>query len=307
MGVFPSWTGGGIMAAPPSNRSRRASSIRVALAYLLFFCMPATDGLALAAPRLTAFLTREPGKNGILRAALESLNVATEELPCINFKRTEGYSHLCATLSNCGDEWDSRGLLPKLHPWVVITSPTAAIFFAEAWAESRDPSAPKPNIACVGAGSAKALEAAGLTVDFLPSKADGKTLAAELPADASAGSVLFPASALAADTIKEGLASRGIRVRRINTYDTVPAEWAPADLARAQAARLVTFGSPSAVRVWAERVGTSATAACIGETTAEEARKCGFGRVVAPERPGVEAWAACCVEAMEEEQGSLRS
>lgn len=83
----------------------------------------------------------------------------------------------------------------------------------------------------------------------------------------------------------EGLAARGIRTQRIDTYTTVPADWAPADLARAHAARLVTFGSPSAVRVWAERVGTAAAAVCIGETTAAEARNCGFADVVAPESP----------------------
>mgnify|MGYP002839623460 CR=1 FL=1 len=32
--------------------------------------------------------------------------------------------------------------------------------------------------------------------------------------------------------------------------------------------------SPSAVRVWAERVGPAAAAVCIGETTAAEARRC---------------------------------
>jgi Uroporphyrinogen-III synthase len=144
-----------------------------------------------------------------------------------------------------------------------------------------------------------------LQVDFLPSTANGKALAAELPADSAAGtSVLFPSSALAADDIAEGLAARGIRTQRINTYTTAPAAWSAADLARAQSARLVTFGSPSAVRVWTERVGTAAAAVCIGETTAAQARDSGFGTVIAPSRPEgsratmFEAWAACCAEAV---------
>ena len=264
------------------------------VACVLFFYASTANGFgASITPRV--FLTRESGKNDILRSALQALGVVTQELPCIEFQRTEGYSHLCATLSNCGDEWDSRGLLPKLHPWVVITSPAAAAIFAEAWADSRDRTASKPSFACVGSASASVLEAAGLPVDFLPTRADGKTLAAELPADLSAGSVLFPVSALAADTIVDGLKARGIRVRRINTYDTVPAEWSPAELELALSARIVTFGSPSAVRVWSERVGTAAVAVCIGETTAVEARKCGFVQVVTPESPGADAWAACCV------------
>ena len=260
----------------------------------------AAAGFATTSP--CAFLTREQGKNRELQTLLESRGVATLELPCISFQRTDGFDRLCATLS------DAREPLLTRHPWVVITSPAAAAIFAEAWAESQT-SASKPSIASVGVGSAKVLAAAGLAVDFLPSKADGKTLAAELPAEhlaeASAGSVLFPSSALAENTIAEGLAERGLRTQRIDTYTTVPADWAPADLARAKAARLVTFGSPSAVRVWAERVGTAAAAVCIGETTAAEARICGFAEVVAPASPGrnrkalTEAWAACCAEAVE--------
>lgn len=252
-------------------------------------------GLATSSPR--AYLTREQGKNRELKTLLEARGVATEELPCISFERTEGFDRLCAMLSDVRE-----------HPWVAITSPAAAEIFAEAWAQA-ETGATKPSIASVGAGSAKVLEAAGLPVDFLPSKADGKTLAAELPveglAEGEAGSVLFPASALAENTIAEGLADRGIRTTRIDTYTTVPADWAAADLTRAKAARLVTFGSPSAVRVWAERVGTAAAAVCIGETTAAEARKCGFEDVVAPTSPGrqrnalTEAWAACCADALE--------
>ena len=214
--------------------------------------------------------------------------------------KTKGFDDLCDTLSNSGDA----------HPWVVITSPAAANFFAQAWTASQPSS--KPRLASVGAGSAKVLEEAGLHVDFLPSKADGKTLAAELPAadlvEASAGSVLFPSSELAEDTIAEGLAHRGIRTRRINTYTTVAADWAPADLARAQTASVVAFGSPSAVRVWAERVGPAAAAVCIGESTAAEARKCGFDSVASAaaastgqaRRVTIEAWAACCAETVEE-------
>jgi len=45
------------------------------------------------------------------------------------------------------------------------------------------------------------------------------------------------------------------------------------------------------VRVWHERVGSGAVAACIGETSAAQARELGFSQVIAPDSPGVEAWA----------------
>ena len=54
---------------------------------------------------------------------------------------------------------------------------------------------------------------------------------------------------------------------------------------------VVTFASPSAVRVWAERAGTDAAAVCIGETSAAECRRVGFEEVRCPDSPGVESWA----------------
>ena len=294
--------GGGVQARRrwlTSARRLVAGGGSVALISLLM--IPPAAAFAASSPR--AFLTREKGANGPLQTLLEARGVATEELPCIAFQKTEGYNILCDILANAGDDSGN------LHPWAVITSPAAAAFFAEAWAQARAPRGHEPSIASVGAGSAKVLKAAGLTVDFLPTKADGKTLAAELPAEAEAGSVLFPSSALAADAIANGLAARGIRTRRINTYTTAAAAWTAADLARARDARFVTFGSPSAVRVWTERVGTAAAAVCVGETTAAMARDCGFGRVLAPSRPlgdratMLEAWAACCAEAVGEDHG----
>lgn len=234
----------------------------------------------------TAFLTREDGKNGKLRTLLDKSGIASEELPCIAFERLPGFDELCDALS-AGDS-----------AWVVITSPEAATVFLDAWkaAGSDRAEAPaRPKLATVGAGTAQILEAAGLAADFVPSKATGKVLAAELPAEGG-GNVLYPASALAADTVAEGLDARGIGTRRVNTYTTVPAEWTPSDLERAEAASVVTFASPSSVRVWAERAGTGATAVCIGETSAKEARRVGFGKVICPEKPGVDSWAACCID-----------
>ena len=274
------------------------------LGLIISLLIPLAAAVAVGSPR--AFLTREKGANHQIQHLLESRGVATDELPCIAFQKTAGYDALCAILADSAKAVDH-------YPWTVITSPAAAGFFAEAWAETRDECSahmPTTRIASVGAGSAKVLEAAGLAVDFLPSKADGKTLAAELPAlelaNAESSSVLFPSSELAADVIADGLASRGIRTRRINTYTTAPAPWSAAELSRAQAARVVTFGSPSAARIWAERAGIAAAAVCIGEMTAAAARECGFQEVFVPSRPigdrttMIEAWAACCAQAVSE-------
>ena len=238
---------------------------------------------AVAATTTPVFLTREDGKNDKLQKLLAASGVHTEELPCIAFERLPGYDALCEVLAS--EESD----------WIVITSPEAASVFVEAWRESGSPSLAR--LATVGAGTAQALAAVELQVDFVPSKATGKTLADELPLpddnSTTAGIVLYPASALAARTVEDGLTERGFRTLRIDTYTTVPAQWSERDVERAQAAEVVTFASPSAVRAWVERVGTQATAVCIGETSAAECRRIGFAseRVLCPDKPGIGSWA----------------
>jgi|EP00900_Chrysochromulina_parva_P014800 uroporphyrinogen-III synthase len=248
--------------------------------------------LAAEVPRV--FLTREEGKNEKLGALLAERGVPTEELPCIACERLAGYTAL------------REALVANAHDWIVITSPEAASVFVDAWRESGSP--PLARIATVGAGTTQILTAADLSADFVPSKATGKTLAAELPAAAGgavsagvsggSGLVLYPASALAERVVEDGLATRGFRTLRIETYTTLPATWSEHDAERARAAKVVTFASPSAVRAWVERVGTGATAVCIGETSAEECRRVGFApeRVHCPEKPGVESWAQTIVD-----------
>jgi uroporphyrinogen-III synthase len=208
-----------------------------------------------SAPR--AFLTREDGKNGELQALLAERGVPCDKLPCIAFERLPGFHELQAALS------DDYG-------WIVVTSPEAASVVVAARASTPAPAATR--IACVGVGTARVLASGGAPADFVPSKATGKCLAAELPPPPDGAAVLYPASARAGDQIEAGLAARQIATRRIDTYTTVPAAWTEADYARARGCSLATFASPSAVRVWAERVGTAATAVCIGETSAAEVR-----------------------------------
>ncbi len=233
-------------------------------------------GVQLYASAPPVFLTREAGKNAKLQLLLEQRGVPTTELPCIVFEKLPGSKELPALLA-------AGGL-----GWVVVTSPEAAGVLAEGWEAAGRPALP---IATVGAATAQTLDSLGLSTAFTPSKATGKFLAAELPLEPGRPAVLYPCSALAADTVCDVLSSRGFSVRRLETYTTLAAEWTAAEAAAARSASVVSFGSPSAVRTWHERAGAAATAACIGETSAAEARSLGFARVVAPDSPGVEAWA----------------
>ena len=209
--------------------------------------------------------------------------------------------------------------------YVVITSPEAAKVFISGWKGAGQPAVP---VACVGKATSETLEKSGIEPVFTPSKATGETLAAELPfPDEYAGveprpRVLYPASARAQMTLESGLVARGFHVQRLNTYDTVPAEWDASAEAAAMAASVVAFGSPSAVKTWAVRAGVAretiferkeaaggpregitragALAACIGETSARACREAGWAEsaIFYPEKPGMEGWARAILDAV---------
>ncbi|KAH8056814.1 hypothetical protein JL722_7026 [Aureococcus anophagefferens] len=114
--------------------------------------------------------------------------------------------------------------------WVVITSPEAARTFGDAThgrrSMMRDAAGGLPPP--VGAATADALrarETGGWRDVHAPAKATAASLAASLPRNESRPyeNVLYPASALAARTLEDGLADRGFRVKRVDSYTTEPA------------------------------------------------------------------------------------
>lgn len=187
--------------------------------------------------------------------------------------------------------------------YVIITSPEAAKVFLGGWNKA---GRPEVRVACVGKATGEALQHGGVEPVFTPSKATGETLAAELPLLASTRPrVLYPSSAKAQKTIEEGLEERGFDVRRLNTYNTVPAAWNDHARAVAEAAVVAAFGSPSAVKTWASRLGPGAEgrgacAACIGETSARACVEAGWpaSAVFFPDKPGVEGWAQAVRDAV---------
>lgn len=240
--------------------------------------------------------------------------------------------------------------------------------FLSGWTKAGEPPV---QVACVGKATGDALRTKGVTPVFTPSTANGETLAAEIPllpppADAKSGDsdsgsgdaaaaavergedvglplerrcrVLYPASAKAQKTLESGLQARGFDVRRLNTYDTVPASWNEDAKAAAAAATVAAFGSPSAVKTWAARMGVAAgvgggggtkrdgrtgtegeseregaevpadagsggagaLAACIGETSARACREAGWpeSAIFYPDKPGMEGWARAVGDAL---------
>ena len=243
----------------------------------------------------TVVCTREAGKNGALMNALKARGVRCLELPLVEAVPGDDAEALPDVLTK--ERWD----------WVCVTSPEAAKVFLRGYEAAGRPEGVR--VAVVGAATGRALaagapDAFALEKQFIPSKATAATMARELPCE-QGSLILYPASKKAASTLEDGLEARGATVVRLNTYSTERvASLDPADIARAVAADVVTFGSPSAVRAWVELCGDALydhlvqnegalqpAYVCIGETSAEACANRELPDVFYPEHPGMEGWA----------------
>ncbi|CAB9512260.1 Uroporphyrinogen-III Synthase [Seminavis robusta] len=251
-------------------------------------------------------LTREEGKNDKLRHQLTQQllesndddsqhhkNVQIVELPCIAHADGPDFDKLQDTLIN--QPWD----------YVTITSPEAARVLASAWSQDAFGDHPVPKVAAVGKATQETLTQAGIPVAFCPSKATAKVLVKELPAVTSTR-VLYPASARAQTTLQDGLAARGFKVTRLNTYDTVTAMWTDEQTKLAAKTQIVCVASPSSIKGWLANSNASSppfsfAAACIGETSAKACRELGFeeDQIFYPDKPGIPGWVQAVQEALE--------
>lgn len=162
--------------------------------------------------------------------------------------------------------------------WVVLTSPQGARSFAALLESSPLPATVA--IACVGPGTARVLEAAGIAVDLVPDRSIAEGLLESFPEPERPGErVLLAQAEVSRDVLHVGLADRGWVVERVATYRTVDADVEDADRAAASNADVVTFMSSSAVERFVRMVGTDSlppTVACIGPVTADTARSAGL-------------------------------
>lgn len=243
-------------------------------------------------PLAVVAVTREDGKNGkLIRQINEDKDLRNRvkilEMPCIAHASGPDYDSLSDTLSS--KKWN----------YVAVTSPEAAKVVASAWGVVRDNPIP---VVAVGKATEKTLEGFGIPVSFVPSKATAATLARELELQGDDTTLLYPASAKAKDTLQDGLKARGFEVTRLNTYDTVTAEWSEEEKEMAKTVQIACFASPSSVKGWLYNTDSnkSVKAACIGETSAtaclgHEWRE---DEVFFPESPGLEGWVDSIKEAI---------
>ena len=240
----------------------------------------------------TVVVTRPRERAGTLAARLREQGANVIEAPCIQTVERENVQPLADALR-------------QKHDWAVFTSPAGVHATVHALAKlGRDLRALYGmQLAAIGRGTADALAGYGLTADLIPAQYDGEHLADALTAAMpQGGAALLLRAAAGGQILPEKLKAAGVYVTDVPLYDT-EYRCAKADELRAMleqgAADVVTFTSMSTVEGFVQAVGvadyTGFTALCIGEQTAQAARRYNMNVKIA-ENATIDAMIACLLE-----------
>jgi uroporphyrinogen-III synthase len=191
-----------------------------------------------------------------------------------------------------------RALGSGYYAWLVLTSAAAMPVLLDRAAILGTDLATltsRTRVAGVGPATARALRAAGAQVTHTPNGASsGAALLSTWPAAGpDGGRILFPHGDLAAATLADGLRARGWQVDEVVAYRTVPGPPPDAQTAAAYAAGdlgAVLLTSGSTARNLVDLLGpppATTVVCCIGESTAEVARRVGLrvGAVATEQTP----------------------
>ncbi len=178
----------------------------------------------------------------------------------------------------------------KDYAWIAFTSANGVEVVFDRLAARGATIPAGVRIAAVGSGTARAAQARGARVDFVPSEFLGERLGQEL-GDVTGQRVLLPRAALAREALAIELARRGAVVEEITVYHTIPVAPDPNGLAELErGVDVATFTSASTVRNYfvllGERAGSlldGALVACFGPVTADAAAALGLTVHVQPE------------------------
>ena len=143
-----------------------------------------------------------------------------------------------------------------------------------------------PKVAAIGPKTAAALQAHGVTPDFVPDEYIADAILRGL-GDIQGKWILLPRAEIARKALPEAIARAGGIVHEIAVYKTLPARPDPSGLAALQAGvDWITFTSPSTVRNFIEIVRSQGMdpfhlagdprVACLGPITEQAAREEGF-------------------------------
>lgn len=213
-------------------------------------------------------VSRSQQQASSLSDQLRALGAEPVEVAMIAFDDpTDGGAAANAAVARLGD-----------FSWVVLTSPNGARSFAALLEAASIPST--TCLACVGPGTARVLEQAGLRVDLVPDRSIAEGLLECFPRPTAPGQrVLIAQAEVSRDVLDVGLSNLGWAVERVATYRTVDAEVDGDDRTAAAEADAITFMSSSAVERFVRMIGVDSippVVACIGPITADTARSVGL-------------------------------
>ncbi len=192
------------------------------------------------------------------------------EFPTIEFAPLEHFSALDDALARV-NEFD----------WIVFTSANGARAVDERLRALNSNGArfEKARVAAIGPGTARALEALGIRVAFVPTKFRGEQIARELPIEAKQRALLLRAD-IASPALADGLRARGVVVHDVDAYRTGMPAAQKINLDNVDA---ITFTSSSTARNFFAMLDDDVRAQlsrieifCIGPVTADTARELGL-------------------------------
>jgi uroporphyrinogen III methyltransferase/synthase len=167
------------------------------------------------------------------------------------------------------------------YDWIVFTSANGVRAVMARVGETHSSSVDWKalRVAAIGPGTARALEANGVPVAFIPTQFLGQQIARDLPIESGQRALLLRAD-LASDVLATGLTARGVQVSDVDAYRTVMPESREIDLTRMDA---VTFTSSWTVRNFVAMLDDAGRTRletldlfCIGPVTAQTARELGL-------------------------------
>ncbi len=218
-------------------------------------------------------LTRPKELISQMAVSLRELGAEVVELPSIETKAIEPNE----TLSNAFLRLNQYG-------WVVFTSPSGVRIFFEQMKKHRVDLRALANakFAALGEGTKKELEAHGFFADVMPNTYYGKQLGEAVAAVAKPGErILIPRASIGNQEIIEAL--KDFDVDDIATYDTLPISQEIISIEKQieeKKLHLAVFTSSSGVNAFTKAYPSvdfsKLQAACIGEKTAEAAKKAGM-------------------------------
>ncbi len=224
----------------------------------------------------TVLVTRAREQASTLSALLRSFGAKVVEFPAIRIAPADDYTDLDRALAEAAR-----------YTWACFTSVNAVEAvdgrlraIGPSWEALRG-----VRIAAIGPATARALQARGISVDYVPEQFLAEQIAAGLP-DAEGAAILLARADIADTRLVDGLQARGAVVDQFVAYRTLVADEDAAPLRQRLAAGeidVVTFASSSTVRNLCQALGEDAASllagtviACIGPVTAGTAREFGI-------------------------------